>query len=209
MGISPEISDSSNYEKPIAFTNMEITKLAIHGAWQTYSPIIEDSRGCLKEWFNYSQNFKQTGLKFEVSQSIFSKSKKGVIRGIHYSLSPSSQWKWITCVYGSILDVIVDVRLDSPTFGQQVQVFLNDSNGIGVLIQGNLGHAFQSLTDNSILVYNLSSEYDTQFEKSINPLDKKLGIKWPIIDPIISKKDFTSPSLVDQIKMKNLPGIEN
>jgi dTDP-4-dehydrorhamnose 3,5-epimerase len=186
---------------------MEITQLAINGAWQTHSPIFNDDRGCLKEWFNYSKNLRQTGLKFEVAQSIFSKSKKGVIRGIHYSLSPSSQWKWITCVNGLILDVIVDVRLDSPTFGKQVQVFLNDSNGMGVLIQGNLGHAFQSLADDSILVYNLSSEYDNTFEKCINPLDKDINIEWPIINPIISKKDSTSPSLKDQIKMKNLPSI--
>jgi dTDP-4-dehydrorhamnose 3,5-epimerase len=186
---------------------MEINKLKINGAWQTYSPIIKDTRGVFKELFSYSKNIKQTGLEFKVAQSIFTKSNNGVIRGIHYSLNPVQQWKWISCVNGSIMDIIVDIRFDSPTFGQFEQVELSDTNGMGILIQANLGHAFQSLCDNSMVVYNLSSAYEPEFEKNINPLDKHIKINWPLSKQIMSEKDSMAPNLQDQLKAGALPGI--
>jgi dTDP-4-dehydrorhamnose 3,5-epimerase len=184
---------------------MEIDELSIKGAWQTYSPVYKDSRGAFKEWFKASTNVERTGLNFNVAQSNFSTSKKGVIRGIHYSLSPLEQWKWISCVSGSIIDVVVDIRFDSPTYGQHVKVELNDLNGKGILLQANLGHAFQSLTENSIVVYNLSSEYSPNFEKEINPLDKIININWPITNHILSEKDFNAASLNDKLKLGLLP----
>jgi dTDP-4-dehydrorhamnose 3,5-epimerase len=186
---------------------MEIKKLNISGAWQTYSPIIEDNRGTFKELFNFSANFEQTGLNFNVAQSIYTKSKKGVIRGIHYSLNPLLQWKWISCVNGSILDVIVDIRIDSPTFGKFEQIELNDIDGKGVLIQANLGHAFQSLSDNSTVVYNLSSSYKPELQKIINPLDKRIAIRWPLTKRIISEKDLIAPTFQEQIEAEALPSI--
>jgi len=186
---------------------MEINKLSISGAWQTFSPIMEDHRGYVKETFSFSNNVEKTGLSFNVAQSIFTKSKKGVIRGIHYSLNPLSQWKWITCVSGSILDVVVDIRTGSPTFGLHEEVLLSDTNGMGILLQSNLGHAFQSLTENAIVVYNLSTEYTPEFEKSINPLDKLINIKWPISEQILSEKDINSPTLQGQIQKFELPRI--
>jgi len=207
MGRSFKICNSSYCTTHVVLIFMEINKLSISGAWQTFSPIMEDHRGYVKETFSFSNNVEKTGLSFNVAQSIFTKSKKGVIRGIHYSLNPLSQWKWITCVSGSILDVVVDIRTGSPTFGLHEEVLLSDTNGMGILLQSNLGHAFQSLTENAIVVYNLSTEYTPEFEKSINPLDKLINIKWPISEQILSEKDINSPTLQGQIQKFELPGI--
>ena len=187
---------------------MEIERLSINGAWQTHSRTFEDNRGSFKEWFKNSANVERTGLSFSVAQSNFSKSKKGVIRGIHYSLNPSAQWKWISCISGAILDVVVDIRFDSPTFGSYEEVELNDTNGKGILLQANLGHAFQALTENAIVVYNLSSEYHPDFEEEINPLDKFINIKWPISEHTMSAKDLNASSLQDKLKAGVLPSIK-
>lgn len=184
---------------------MEISKLSINGAWKTYSPIIRDSRGYLKEWFNESVYLDEIGLPFNVEQSLSTMSHKGVIRGIHYSVNPISKWKWISCLNGSILDVIVDIRPNSPSFGRYETIELNHSNGMGILIQGNLGHGFQSLEENSVVVYNLSAAYVPNFEKGLNPLDTDINIRWPLQGAIISEKDATSPSLKNAAKNQELP----
>jgi dTDP-4-dehydrorhamnose 3,5-epimerase len=187
---------------------MEIQKLSISGSWQTYSPLINDSRGVFKELFKQSTNVENTNLHLKVAQTNLSISKKGVIRGIHYSLNPLAQWKSISCISGSILDIVVDIRFDSPTFGSYEEVELNDTNGKSILIQGNLGHAFQALTDNAIVLYNLSSEYIPEFENEINPLDELININWPISEQIFSEKDFNAPSLLEKYKIAALPSIK-
>ena len=184
---------------------MEISKLSLNGAWRTFSPVLQDSRGYLKEWFNQSANFDEIGLPFNVEQSLSTMSSKGVIRGIHYSMNPISKWKWISCLNGSILDVIVDIRPNSPSFGKYETIELNHSNGIGILIQGNLGHGFQSLEENSVVVYNLSAKYEPHFEKGLNPLDTDINIRWPLQGAIISEKDANSPSLRNAAKNGALP----
>jgi dTDP-4-dehydrorhamnose 3,5-epimerase len=184
---------------------MKIDKMSISGAWQVYSPVMMDNRGAFKEWFKQPESLEQTGAVFNVSQSNVSKSKKGVIRGIHYSLNPAGQWKWISCVSGSILDVVVDIRIDSPTFGNFEEVELNGSNGKSILIQGNLGHAFQSLSEDAIVVYNINSVYMPEYEKDINPLDKFLNIRWPIFPQILSEKDSKALNLQDKLKLGELP----
>lgn len=184
---------------------MEFTKLSINGAWVTHSKPIQDERGVFKEWFKYSKNFQQTGFKFNVAQSNYSRSKKGVIRGIHYSLNPKSQWKWISCVSGSIFDVVVDIRPNSTTFGRYESIVLDDTNGMGILIQASLGHAFQSLSEDSILVYNLTSEYEPKYEHSINPFDTSINITWPLYDSIVSEKDLNGDLLQTKVEKNELP----
>jgi dTDP-4-dehydrorhamnose 3,5-epimerase len=184
---------------------MNFEKMGIEGAWITYSQPHDDQRGSFKEWFRSDDSLSETGFEFNVKQSNVSKSKRGVIRGIHYSLHPSGQWKWITCVSGSVLDVVVDIRPDSQTFKSVKQVKLTEHNGLGVLIQGSLGHAFQAQSDNAIMVYNLNSAYAPKFEYEINPLDAEIGIDWPISDSIISPKDSSAPNLAERRAESKLP----
>lgn len=184
---------------------MNFKKMGIEGAWITSSQPHDDERGSFKEWFRSDKSFNETNFDFDVKQSNASTSKRGVIRGIHYSLHPSGQWKWITCVSGSVCDVIVDIRPESPTFKSVQQVNLTEHNGLGVLIQGSLGHAFQAQSENSIVVYNLNSVYAPEYEYEINPLDDELRIAWPISDSIISFKDFSAPNLAQLRAELKLP----
>lgn len=184
---------------------MIFEKMGIEGAWITYSQPHDDDRGSFKEWFRSDESLRKTDLNFEVKQSNVSTSKRGVIRGIHYSLHPSGQWKWITCVSGSVFDVVIDIRSNSPTFKAFESVNLTEQNGLGVLIQGTLGHAFQAQSENTIVVYNLNSVYAPEYEYEINPLDESLGIDWPISDVIISTKDAAAPSLAKRDLDLKLP----
>jgi dTDP-4-dehydrorhamnose 3,5-epimerase len=184
---------------------MNFEKMGIEGAWITYSQPYEDERGSFKEWFRSDKGLRETKFDFEVKQSNVSISKKGVIRGIHYSLHPAGQWKWITCVSGSVFDVVVDIRPGSPTFKSIKKVNLTEYNGLGVLIQGALGHAFQAQTENAIVAYNLNSVYAPEYEYEINPLDEELGVDWPISESIISSKDFSAPSLTQLKSESKLP----
>jgi dTDP-4-dehydrorhamnose 3,5-epimerase len=185
-----------------ASPKMEFERMGIEGAWITHSPLLKDQRGNLREWFQRSECVVETGIDFNVRHSVVSKSKKGVVRGIHYNLHPTSQFKWLTCVSGSIYDVVVDIRQDSPTFKAFKAVNLTEENGLGVLIHGELGHSFQAQTETALVVYNLSLEYSPEHDFGINPLDDEIGIDWPIKNRIISAKDLSAPTL--SIRKSNL-----
>ena len=174
---------------------MEIEATEIRGVWITRSTIFRDERGLFRELSRFSEAENSTGKKFQVSQTNASISKWGTVRGMHFSLHPEGQWKWITCLAGSVYDVVVDIRESSATFSKNIQIELSEENELGLLIQGNLAHGFQALKANSIVTYNLSSEYNPSMEFELNPLDPALGISWPINEKLISGKDLNAPSL--------------
>jgi dTDP-4-dehydrorhamnose 3,5-epimerase len=150
---------------------MKLTQLDIHGAWLAEYPIWSDDRGFFREWFKTDDIESKIGRDFCVEQANISSSNKGSLRGIHYSLAPSGQAKWITCINGSIKDVIVDIRPNSKTFGKWLSVELSGSSGKALLISEGLGHGFLSLEENSIVVYLVSSAFSPSEEYAINPID--------------------------------------
>jgi dTDP-4-dehydrorhamnose 3,5-epimerase len=179
---------------------MKFTPLGIEGAWLAESQTWPDERGLFREWFKHDEILKETGLDFSVQQANYSLSTKGVIRGIHYSLAPAGQAKWVTCVSGSILDVIVDIRPKSLTFKKVEYINLGPDNGKSVLIGPGLGHGFISQECDSGIAYLLSSPYSPNFEYDISPLDEELAINWNHPGEktsifIMSKKDKNAPSL--------------
>lgn len=189
---------------------MKLTPLAIEGAWLAESPVWSDERGFFREWFKSEEVFTATGIDFSVQQANISKSQKGAIRGIHYSLAPQGQAKWVTCVQGAIVDVIVDIRPDSPTYGQHVAVDLKGSEGRAVLVGAGLGHSFISLEDNSIISYLLSSPFAPEFEFEIQPTDPALNIDWHLgsvdgVGIILSPKDAQAPTLAERFAEGKLP----
>lgn len=184
---------------------MLIDKTNIEGLWFTQTKIHTDDRGTFRECFQFLSSVENTKQTFKVEQVNASLSERGVLRGIHYSLNPMSQWKWVTCLSGSVWDVVVDIRINSKTYGEYFGCMLSGENGSGLLIQDNLGHSFQALEDNSIVVYSLSSTYQPQFEFEINPLDENLNIKWPIEMPKLSEKDRLAPTLREREKEEKLP----
>jgi dTDP-4-dehydrorhamnose 3,5-epimerase len=189
---------------------MKVTPLAIEGAWVAEINVWHDDRGFFREWFKHEEVLRLTGIDFSAMQANFSLSKKGVIRGIHYSLAPEGQAKWVTCVSGSIVDVIVDIRPNSPTYKKIEYIELNSDKGVAVLIGPGLGHGFISLAENSGVSYLLNSPYNPAYELELSPIDIDLGIRWQKYlnnetEIILSEKDRLSPSLMQRELNLELP----
>ena len=186
---------------------MELTPLSIEGAWLAESPVWKDDRGFFREWFKSVDIEDATGRNFEIEQANISLSSAGTLRGIHYSIAPGGQAKWITCVTGSIKDVIVDVRPDSKSFGRWIEVELSGDSGKAVLISEGLGHAFLALEDISAVAYLVSTPFSPTDEFEINPLDEKIGINWgmSLRDLKISDKDRNAPTLAERFTEGKLP----
>ena len=186
---------------------MHIAPLGIQGAFIAESPIWSDDRGFFREWFKSEDIRTATGREFGIEQANFSLSSVVTLRGIHNSIAPRGQAKWITCVSGSILDVIVDIRPGSKTFGQWINVELKGDSGKAILISEGLGHGFLALEDNTAVAYLVSTAFSPTDEFGINPLDKKIGINWgmDLTKLRISEKDKTAPTLAERLAEGKLP----
>ncbi|MEO3778498.1 dTDP-4-dehydrorhamnose 3,5-epimerase [Micromonospora sp. B11E3] len=180
--------------------------LLIAGA-AVYTPhLFGDDRGTFLEWFRADWLAQQTGHRMDVSQANCVVTKKGAIRGVHLMSTPPGQAKYVTCVDGAVLDVIVDVRVGSPTFGHWEAVVLDDRERRGVYLAEGLGHALMGLTDSSAVVYLCSTRYGQAPEIAVDPLDPDLGIGWPSdVEPILSAKDAGAPSLREARRARLLP----
>jgi dTDP-4-dehydrorhamnose 3,5-epimerase len=186
---------------------MELTPLGIDGAWLAESPVWRDDRGFFREWFKSEDVKAVTGREFGIEQANISLSSAGTLRGIHYSIASRGQAKWITCVSGSIQDVIVDIRPDSKTFGQWIDVELKGDSGKAVLISEALGHGFLALEDHTTVAYLVSTPFSPTDEFEINPLDENIGIKWGMdLNSLkISEKDKIAPTLTQRNSEGRLP----
>ena len=186
---------------------MKLTPLGIEGAWLAESPVWSDDRGLFREWFKSEEVKAATGRNFGFEQANISLSSIGTLRGIHYSIAPRGQAKWITCVSGSIQDVIVDIRPDSKTFGQWIDVELMGASGNALLISEGLGHGFLALEDNTAVAYLVSTPFSPTDEFEINPLDEKIGIRWgmELRSLKISGKDKIAPTLAERLAEGRLP----
>jgi len=173
---------------------MKITPLKIKGAFLLEGTLLQDNRGVFRELMKVSQLSDIENLLPWV-QSNVSVSKKNTIRGIHYSLNTTPQHKLISCLNGRIRDFVVDIRQDSSTYGQFSEVILNSKVPTSVYIEGGLGHAFIAETDNCVVNYLLTSEYNPTSEFIINPFDATININWNISTYHISEKDRESLSL--------------
>ena len=180
---------------------MDLIPLGIEGAWLAESPVWSDDRGFFREWFKLTEVKNAIGRDFRIEQANISLSSRGALRGIHYSIAPRGQAKWITCVSGSIKDVIVDIRPDSQTFGKWIGVELKGDSGKAVFISEDLGHGFVALEDSTAVAYLVSTPFSPSDEFGINPLDENIGIDWQIElgELKISDKDRNSPNLADVI----------
>jgi dTDP-4-dehydrorhamnose 3,5-epimerase len=188
---------------------MKLTPLDIEGVWVAESPIWRDDRGFFREWFKADSIKEVTGRDFGIEQANISLSSKGTLRGIHYSIAPRGQAKWVTCVSGAIKDVIVDIRPKSSTYRKWVEVELRADSGKAVLISEGLGHGFIALEDNTAVVYLVSTPFSPAHEFEINPLDEKIDVNWGMehTDLKISDKDKRAPLLEERFKEGKLPSV--
>ena len=181
--------------------------LDVDGAWLFTPRIHRDNRGSFLEWFKHAELGADLGHPMQIAQANGSVSRRGVIRGIHFSDVPPGQAKYVTCASGAILDVVVDLRVGSPGFGHWAAVRLDDENRRALYIAEGLGHAFAALTDQATVLYLCSTPYAPGREHGVHPLDPAIGIAWPDdAAAILSDKDASAPSLAEAQAAGLLPG---
>lgn len=190
---------------------MQIEPLAIEGAWTVTPRIHGDRRGAFLEWFSEPTFTGAAGHPLRLAQANCSVSARGVVRGIHFADVPPGQAKYVTCVKGAVLDVIVDLRVGSPTFGTWTSVRLDDRDRRAVYLSEGLGHGFASLAEGSTVVYLCSEGYDPGREHEVHPLDPAIGIDWGLgeLAPELSAKDAAAPSLAEAAERGLLPTWES
>ncbi len=171
--------------------------------WIGKYEIFPDNRGNFREWF--SARSLPDSISFAPKQANVSTSKKGIIRGIHYSIAPAGQSKLVPCSSGAVRDVFVDLRRDSDTFLKWGFVDLTPESGISIYLGKGIGHGFQALEDSSTVAYLLDSEYQPDLEFAITPFDEQLNINWPLTDFELSEKDKLALSISELSRMGKLP----
>ena len=187
---------------------MNVTELHIAGSWLITPLRHEDERGWFQEWFKHSELLTATGYDFSPVQANISQSKRGTIRGIHYSTAAVGQAKLVTVLAGEIDDYVVDIRSDSPTFGQWQRIHLSAENGHSVLLSAHLGHAFHVLSDNTVVNYLVSAEYNPTAELGITPFCPHLAIEWADTNGFsVAPKDVNAAQLPQQLEAGLLPSL--
>jgi dTDP-4-dehydrorhamnose 3,5-epimerase len=178
---------------------MKFTRLEIEGLVLIEPRIFVDIRGYFFESYNQLQ-FEQNGIPTKFVQDNQSVSKKSVIRGLHFQIAPCQQGKLVSVIKGKVLDVVVDIRKDSPTFGKQVNVELDDISKRILWIPPGFAHGFAVHQDDTIFFYKCTNFYDKSSEKGIRFNDSTLKINWGVGDPIVSDKDLQLMSLEEYEK---------
>src|SRR5215469_13905553 len=190
-----------------------VESLSIEGAWLYTPRQFPDDRGSFLEAFRGEEFAADLGYRLDIAQVNCSVSQRGVIRGIHYADVPPGQAKYVTCVRGAILDVVVDLRVGSESFGAWESVRLDDAEHRSLFIAEGLGHGFMALTDDATVLYLCSTGYAPGREHGVNPLDRGLGIEWPLdgpdAEPILSAKDAEAPTLSEAEEAGLLPRYED
>jgi dTDP-4-dehydrorhamnose 3,5-epimerase len=179
---------------------MKVTPLAIPDVLLIEPQVFGDDRGFFFESFNQERFEKVVGKKINFVQDNHSKSKRGVLRGMHYQISPMPQGKLVRVIEGEVFDVAVDLRQSSPTFGKWVGEIISSDNKKQIWIPEGFAHGFITLSESSQFLYKTTNLYSAEHERTIQWNDKVLGIKWPInIAPILSNKDLEASSFDQSI----------
>lgn len=174
---------------------MKIVPLSIAGAWEILPAQHGDSRGRFLEWYRVDQLTEAVGHPLRLAQANLSVSARDVVRGIHFADVPPGQAKYVTCPRGAVFDVVVDLRVGSPTFGRWEGVLLDEESRHAVYIAEGLGHGFCALSDDATLTYLCSETYAPSREHGVHALDPDLAIAWPTGSPVLSDRDAAATSL--------------
>ena len=162
------------------------------------------------EWYRFEALEQARGHRLDLRQANVSVSARGVVRGIHFASVPPSQAKYVTCMSGAVLDVIIDIRLGSPTYGQWEAVRLDDLDRKAVYVSEGLGHSFIALSDGAVVSYLCSEVYSPIREHGVHPLDPTIAIEWPAgLTPLLSPKDEAAPTLAEAEAQGLLPQYED
>lgn len=181
---------------------METRELAITGAVEFIPKSFPDARGTFASPFQQEAFRDAIGHPLRIAQSNHSVSRRGVVRGVHFADVPPSQAKYVYCPRGALLDLVVDIRVGSPTFGRWDAVRLDAVDFHALYLAEGLGHAFVALEDDTAIAYLCSTGYNPGAEHGIDPLDPALGLPWQdaLGDdtvPVLSDKDRAAPTLAE------------
>jgi len=184
---------------------LNLEALSIAGLYKLTSPVWGDDRGFFREWFKLP-DLNSAGISFTAAQANLSRSARNVVRGLHFSVAPEGQAKVVTCAEGELVDVMVDLRVGSPTFGQTELVTLRGGDGVSLYLPSGIGHGFCATSDDAVLVYLLSSTYNPTAELEVHPFDATIAVPWPLSgEAILSAKDAAAPTLADRLEDNSLP----
>jgi dTDP-4-dehydrorhamnose 3,5-epimerase len=194
---------------------VKVRELSVPGAFEVTPAQHGDDRGVFLEWFREDVFTAQVGRPLHVAQANTSVSRAGTLRGIHFALVPPGQAKYVTCPSGAAFDVVVDLRVGSPSYGQWDAVLLDDVDRRAVHLPEGLGHAFLALQDGTVVSYLCSTPYAPGREHGVDPLDPDLAIEWPTTDRsggplrhVLSAKDAAAPSLAEARQRGLLPDFD-
>jgi dTDP-4-dehydrorhamnose 3,5-epimerase len=189
---------------------MQVRELDIAGSWEFTPSAFPDHRGVFAAPFQGQAFAEAVGHPLRLAQTNHSVSRRGTIRGVHFADVPPSQAKYVYCPSGSLLDVIVDIRVGSPTFGQWTSVLLDAEKFNAVYVSEGLGHSFIALAENTAMAYICSEGFNPGAEHGITPMDPALGLPWPSdIEPILSDKDRDAPTLAEAKAAGLLPSYDD
>jgi dTDP-4-dehydrorhamnose 3,5-epimerase len=172
----------------------EFEPLAISEVILVKPRVFQDDRGVFLETYKQTA-FEAGGIDVRFLQDNQSRSQKGVLRGLHYQLTPSAQGKLVRCIRGEIFDVAVDIRRSSPTFGKYVSRILSEENKHMIYIPPGFAHGFQALSDGVEIHYKVTAEYAPDCERGIIWNDPEIGVAWPVEQVLLSKQDVDHPRL--------------
>lgn len=177
---------------------MKFKETTLQGVWLIEPTLFGDERGQFLEAFR-EENFKKEGLISTFVQDNISVSKKGTIRGLHYQCDPHAQAKLVMAIEGEILDVAVDLRKNSTTFGKSFKAKLSSKNRTMMLIPAGFAHGFSVLSENATVYYKCSQYYNKESERGILWNDQDIAIDWQVENPIVSEKDRNNTNFIDII----------
>lgn len=177
---------------------MEVIKTAIEGVYIIEPKVFGDARGYFFESFS-EREFKEKVGDIHFVQDNESMSKRGVMRGLHFQRPPFAQSKLVRCVKGKVLDVVVDIRKGSPTYGQHMAVLLTEDNHRQFFIPQGFAHGFAVLSESAVFQYKCDNFYHPEADGGISILDESLGIDWGLTmeEALLSEKDTKHPKLAE------------
>lgn len=185
---------------------MRVSELAVRDAYEFVPDTFPDHRGVFVAPFQDTALRETRGHSLAVAQANHSVSRHGTVRGIHFADTPPGQAKYVYCPRGALLDVIVDVRVGSPTFGRWDAVQLDPAECRAVYVAEGLGHGFVALEADTTMIYLCSTPYNPPAEHAVNAFDAELGLPWPAdVTPVVSEKDAAAPTLANALDAGILP----
>jgi dTDP-4-dehydrorhamnose 3,5-epimerase len=188
---------------------VQVDQLTVPGSWVFTPKQWPDPRGVFLEWFKGPVFREAVGHDLVVKQANHSVSSRGTLRGVHFADVPPGQAKYVYCTKGAVLDVVVDIRVGSPTFGASEAVELDAGTRRAVYLSEGLGHAFLALTDDANVTYLCSEPYNPGGEHGVHPLDPDLALPFPDdVEHLLSDKDAAAPSLAEAQAQGLLPSYD-